>query len=73
MSQARLMPVTQGKGRLEMDEKLIEAVKRASEEGKLSCPQAMDIAKEFGCDFSEIGRVANEAKVKIVGCQLGCF
>ena len=56
-----------------MNEKILNAVKDAAIEGSLSCAEAEAIAEKLGCERSQVGEAANEAKVKIVGCQLGCF
>ncbi|MBN2363908.1 hypothetical protein JXL83_07230 [candidate division WOR-3 bacterium] len=44
-------------------------------EGKecLKCAEAFDVASELGIEPSEIGRICNRLKIKIVSCQLGCF
>ena len=54
-------------------EKMIEAVKRASENNRLSCGKAHELARELNTSLQEIGAICNELKVKITGCQLGCF
>jgi hypothetical protein len=56
-----------------MDEKILNAVKDAAIDGSLSCAEAEALAEKLGCQRSEVGNAANEAKIKIVGCQLGCF
>lgn len=57
--------------------KLTEAVKKATSEagGKetLSCKKAFVLAAQFNIQPSEIGCICNQQKIKIVGCQLGCF
>jgi hypothetical protein len=45
----------------------------AADEKKLSCKKAFAIAAEFDCLPAEIGKICNEQKIKIGGCQLGCF
>lgn len=54
-------------------EEIKEAVRNASVEGKLSCTRARQLALEMGVSPREIGRVADELKVKIFACELGCF
>ncbi|MBN1619477.1 hypothetical protein JW890_02030 [candidate division WOR-3 bacterium] len=39
----------------------------------LACGKAFEIASELGIEPSEIGKVCNGLKIKIVACQLGCF
>ena len=54
-------------------EAVIEAVRTAACDGRLSCSRAHELEKELGIPLSEIGRICNELKIKITACQLGCF
>ncbi|MFY9114816.1 MAG: hypothetical protein WAO23_06205 [Dethiobacteria bacterium] len=57
-----------------MDFEIIKTkVREASKEGILSCSTAFQLAEELGCDPMEIGRAADELKIKIMHCRLGCF
>lgn len=56
-----------------MSANLAEKVEEKSKEGKLSCKEAFKLAESLGVSPSEVGKAANEKKIKIVGCQLGCF
>lgn len=57
-----------------MDENLvIEKLKNTAENGRITCPQALKIAEETGFSPKRIGFFLNKLKIKIVGCQLGCF
>ena len=56
-----------------MEEKIINALKEIAVDGTLSCAEAEALAEKLGCERQEVGKAADEAKVKIVGCQLGCF
>jgi len=56
-----------------VEEKLLEAVKKASVDGKISCTKARQLAAEMGVPVRKIGEAANEAKIKIFACELGCF
>lgn len=40
---------------------------------KLPCKLAFQLAEEFGAELKEIGEIANELDIKITNCQLGCF
>lgn len=42
-------------------------------DGRISCPVVRSIAEEEGVSYDEVGRLANELKIKISGCELGCF
>lgn len=54
-------------------EKLIEAIKTACENNKLSCEKAHELSERLQVPTKEIGVVCNELKIKITGCRLGCF
>ncbi|MGI6552029.1 MAG: hypothetical protein ACOX37_02770 [Bacillota bacterium] len=58
---------------MSVEEKLLEAVKKASVDGKISCTKARQLAAEMGVPVRKIGEAANEAKIKIFACELGCF
>ena len=57
-----------------MDNKALEEELKASlVKGKLPCAVAFKIAKKFKVAPKEVGEAANELKIKIASCQLGCF
>ena len=56
-----------------MEDKVRAEVLKAAQNGKLPCGQALEMAKKLGCETALIGKVANEEKIKIVACSLGCF
>jgi putative N-acetylmannosamine-6-phosphate epimerase len=58
---------------IEIDEKVLEAVKNVATEGRLSCGQAEKLAEELGVKRMVIGQACDRLKIKIKGCQLGCF
>ena len=39
----------------------------------LSCARAFEIHRRHGLALGEIGRICNEAGIRICACQLGCF
>lgn len=54
--------------------KLIEKLlKEKSNDGKITCSEARKIAEELKVPYIEVGRMANELKIKIRKCELGCF
>ncbi len=55
--------------REEMEKIILEKAK----DGKLPCALCFKMAEDFGISKSEMGRILNEMKIKIVQCQLGCF
>lgn len=54
-------------------EKMIDAVRSAAVNNRLTCERAHDLARELNVSLREIGAVCNELKIKISACQLGCF
>ena len=48
-------------------------IKEKTVDGKISCPVLRRIAEEAGASYKEAGETANEMKVKIKNCDLGCF
>ena len=57
-----------------MDKALvIQKIKGESKNGKISCRQALKLASELDVPSKEIGELLNELKIKVMGCQLGCF
>jgi hypothetical protein len=57
-----------------MENKDLAAIIRENlEDGKLHCEKAYQIAAEHNVKLWEIGKICDEEKIKIKGCQLGCF
>ena len=52
---------------------LVEKIKAQTKNGKISCRQALKLASELDVPSKEIGELLNELKIKVMGCQLGCF
>jgi len=50
-----------------------EKVKESAKEGKMSCSVARKIADELGIPIREVGHACDELKIKLYGCELGCF
>ena len=57
----------------EVDEGVKRAVEARSEDGRLPCAVALQLAEELGVPALEVGKAANELNIKIVKCSLGCF
>ncbi len=55
------------------EEEIKKALLEASENGRIRCPQCLEIARRFQVKGTVVGRLCNELKLKICGCQLGCF
>jgi hypothetical protein len=56
-----------------MNARIIEEIKKKAVDNRLPCALARRIAEELSVPYKEIGRIADELKVKITGCELGCF
>jgi DNA-binding transcriptional MocR family regulator len=56
-----------------MEDKIKESIKQKALNNRLPCPVARKIAEELSVSFKDVGRAADELKVKITGCELGCF
>ena len=54
-------------------EKLTEAIRAATVNGRLSCEQAHVLAERMSVPLRDIGALCNELKIKISACRLGCF
>jgi len=54
-------------------ENMIDAVRSAAVNNRLTCEKAHELARQMNVSLQEIGAVCNELKIKISACQLGCF
>ncbi len=50
-----------------------ELLGERSDRSAISCSEARKIAEETGLPYSDIGKLADELKIKIKNCELGCF
>lgn len=57
----------------QIDPRIVEELKKRSEEGRIACAVALKLAEELKVSTQEIGKAANELKIKITNCSLGCF
>lgn len=56
--------------KLEMIEKYCEL---KNDRKFIKCANAFKVAEELDIKVSELGKLCNDNKIKIMGCQLGCF
>ncbi|MEQ8201509.1 MAG: hypothetical protein ABRQ24_08845 [Syntrophomonadaceae bacterium] len=56
-----------------MDEKLLEKIKELAPDGAITCREARELAEKMGIPAVKVGKVCNEARIKINACELGCF
>ena len=54
-------------------EQIIESIRAASIDGKLTCEKAHALASELKVPLKEVGALCNDLKIKVAACQLGCF
>ncbi|MCW3490064.1 hypothetical protein [Dethiobacter alkaliphilus] len=54
-------------------QELLRVIKNNLEDGKLHCETAYQIAADHNVKLWQIGQICDEEKIKIKGCQLGCF
>ncbi|WP_027365296.1 hypothetical protein [Desulfotruncus alcoholivorax] len=54
-------------------EAIKQALREAAPEGKLSCTAARKLAADLGVSPRQVGQAADELKIKIFACELGCF
>lgn len=52
---------------------VLQAVKEAASDGRLTCTEARKLAETLGVSPAEIGQAADELKIKLTACELGCF
>ncbi|MDX9714129.1 MAG: hypothetical protein RBT37_01730 [Dissulfurispiraceae bacterium] len=56
-----------------VDSRLKKMLESTASDGKITCTAARQIAESLGVPYSEIAKAANELKLKITNCELGCF
>jgi hypothetical protein len=56
-----------------MNDKIAEEIRKKAVNDRLPCAAARRIAEELSVPYKEVGKTADELKVKITGCELGCF
>jgi molybdopterin-guanine dinucleotide biosynthesis protein len=56
-----------------MEERVLEALKAAAKRDRISCHHARKIAEELKVPYRHVGQAADELKIKIFQCELGCF
>lgn len=56
-----------------LPDSLIQALRAAAADGRLSCAQLWQIAEQFDLSRHEAGNAADTLGLKVKPCQLGCF
>ncbi len=49
------------------------SIKEAAADGRITCAELRKIAEELDANYREAGKTADELKIKIRNCDLGCF
>ncbi len=55
------------------EKKAKELIIERSVEQRISCAEARKIAEETGLPYSSVGKLADDLRIKISNCELGCF
>jgi hypothetical protein len=55
------------------DERIKKALDDAGITERISCHEAFAIAEKAGISPGELGKYCTKNRIKIHGCQLGCF
>ncbi|MGI6491099.1 MAG: hypothetical protein GX949_04650 [Peptococcaceae bacterium] len=57
----------------EVSSEVLEALKSAAGDGKISCTAARKLAADLKVPVGVVGAAADQLKIKIIACELGCF
>jgi|WetSurMetagenome_2_1015567.scaffolds.fasta_scaffold00086_16 molybdopterin-guanine dinucleotide biosynthesis protein len=52
---------------------IVRLLTQRAEEGGITCSAARKIAEELNVPYNKVGGAANELKIRIRACELGCF
>ena len=52
---------------------LEKTLRKRAKGGRISCRNALAIAKETGTPPAKVGAMLDDLEIKITKCQLGCF
>jgi hypothetical protein len=52
---------------------LVVKLKELFPQGRITCTEAHDLAREWDMDPRELGEACDKAGIKISACELGCF
>ena len=58
---------------MQKNNQVVQKLREVATDGKITCTDARKLAEELQVDPSEIGKLCDEEKVKIISCELGCF
>ncbi len=52
---------------------VLKKLEETCPEKKITCSDARRLAGEWEIDARELGKICDQAGIKIVACELGCF
>ncbi len=55
------------------DARIAEELQKRAKDGRIACGVALKLAQELGVSTQKVGETANQLKIKIINCSLGCF
>ena len=55
------------------DHEIRELIQAQAKDGRVSCKAMLSLAEQTQTSAKQIGKLCNEIKIRITGCQLGCF
>ncbi|MGO9378448.1 MAG: molybdopterin-guanine dinucleotide biosynthesis protein MobB [Dissulfurispiraceae bacterium] len=58
---------------IEKNKEIERLLKERSVGGKISCSLARKIAEDLNVPYGDVGSTANQLKIKVKSCELGCF
>ncbi|MGB9803842.1 hypothetical protein [Desulfofundulus sp.] len=61
------------KENISLDSRVLEAVKKAAIDGRLTCTAARRLAGELNVPVRVVGAACDALGIKIKACELGCF
>ncbi|UNC91500.1 hypothetical protein [Candidatus Contubernalis alkaliaceticus] len=53
--------------------KIKEIVQAEAQDNRITCGKMHELSKKHGVSLAELGKAADELKIKIAQCELGCF
>ncbi len=56
-----------------IEDKIIDALRKTSNNNRIDCPDARALAEELGVSYRMLGEAADRIGIKIKNCGLGCF
>jgi hypothetical protein len=57
----------------EIRPEVLDALQAAAKDGRITCAEARKLAETLGVSPGVVGAAANQLRIKIRACELGCF